>query len=211
MVEKRDVSEIDSFKYLRSQLNIGGKALSNYINMLPIESGKVFSFVPKGTSEKSLYEFEKGGLYFFDKELLKQVPPLVPIQNEARPLLISTVYNYLNSGMENCCIFEEPIALPSDPWVKNSMIKYVHINNEMFYFFDNKNKDIKEIDRAFKASEAHYFLCALSSFNTFEHDKFISFKEITIELIKEVVDNLNSFFVRAYDGEGYLMWTKQLE
>jgi len=207
MIGKKNITSKDSYKYLRSQLKIGGKTLSNLINILPLENGKIFAFVPEGIPEKSLYEFDKGGLYFFDKELLKNTPALVPVQNDARSVLIRNLHEYLDLKKENCCIFEEPIALPSDPFIKNSEIEYVHINDEMFYFFDKKNNDAKKIEKSFTGSEAHYFLCALSTLNFEEHFEFAPFKKITTELLEKVVANLTSFFVRAYDGEGYLMWT----
>jgi hypothetical protein len=208
MIEKINVTSDDSFKYLREQLNMGGKTLSNYISLLPLENGKIYSFVPEGISEKSLYQFDIGGIYSFDKELFKNSPVLIPIQNDARLLLIKDIYEYLDINDENCCVFEEPNGRPQDKWIKNSKIDYVHIADEVFYFFDKKNNSLKQIEDTFKVSEAYYFLCSLGSLSYNIHNKFTPLQEIGVELLKEFVDNLNAFFVKAYDGEGYLMWTK---
>src|SRR5258708_13193640 len=153
MIEQRDIKKLQSFAYLREQLEIG-KTLSSSLSKLPLEKGRVFAFVPEGTSEDLLFSFESGGIYSYEEER-KRKQIVVPIKNESRPLVMKEILTHLSSSSKNCCLFEEALAIPSDPWVAASNIKYVHLqSNEMFYFFDGNNKE-QEINDSFKQSKSH--------------------------------------------------------
>src|SRR5258708_20763976 len=136
MIEQRDIKKLQSFAYLREQLEIG-KTLSSSISKLPLEKGRVFAFVPEGTSEDLLFSFERGGIYSYEEER-KRKQSVVQVKSESRPLVIKEILMHLASSVNNCCLFEEALAIPSDPWVTTSGVKYVHLqDNEMFYFFDS--------------------------------------------------------------------------
>jgi hypothetical protein len=206
MIEKRNVTTITAFNYLRKQLDMG-ISLSQCISKLPLENGSVYSFVPEDVSDEVLYNFEFGGVYPFDIEKAKATR-LSLVQNDARTIVLSEIQNYLDESEVNCCIFEEPNASPDFPWVKTSGMEYVHLNNqEMFFFFDKENNDKEKVRDAFTTSEVYIFLCVLSELNKEEISQFAAFKEIRIDALELFTKNMKSFFVRAYDGEGYLMWT----
>jgi hypothetical protein len=206
MIKRTEVTGGKAFEYCREQVNLSGKTLANAILNLPIENGKVYSYVPENTPTEILFRFSSGGVYPFDKSLLQSSPALVPVQNDAEPIVINTIIKYLNSNTEHCCLFEEPSGFPSDPWVEKEKIRFIHIGQEMFYFFNNDaNKE--EFEEIFKISQGYYFLCALSSLVQNQQSYFITYREISSENIRSFTDNLSSFFVRAYDGEGFLEWT----
>jgi hypothetical protein len=78
----------------------------------------------------------------------------------------------------------------------------------MFYYFDRTKNEVEKIKAALKKSESYYSLLALSSYNNKEDSKYRPIGEIRFEFLEKFVSNIVSFFVRAYDGERYLMWTK---
>jgi hypothetical protein len=209
MIEKKEVTGTRSFEYIRKQLS-RGKTLSSFINtLLPIEKANVYSFVPSETSIENLFQFDSGRLYPFNRESLKSANPIIPIRNDSRPLIIEEIQKHINNNSNNCCLFEEPVGVPSDPWVITSGMEYIHLNNiEMFYFFDNNNNDVKKIEKAFIASEDYIFLCALSSLDPTELNDVTSHKEVLLEFLQLFATKITTFFVKAYDGEGYLMWHK---
>lgn len=209
MIEKREVTGVEALEYLQNQLSLGGKTLSNYINQHPLQYGQVYSFVPKGTSQGSLYNFKSGGIYFSNKESLSNGPILIPIRNDAKDILINIINEFIQNTDDNCCIFEEPNAKPSDPWISNSGIEYIFYGEEIFYFFDKSNNNKEGIENAIKRSDGYYFLCALGSLNFANHAGFTSFQSVSPELLKAFVQKIAFFFVKAYDGEGYLMWTNK--
>ncbi len=207
MIVKKIVTGLKSFNYIRSQLNIG-IYLSNCISKLPIENGDVFSFVPEETSEENLFNFGSGGIYPFDKDQLKTTN-LIPIRNDSKSIVLNEILEFIKTDESNCCLFADPSASPNFPWVKSSGIEYVFLKHEeMYYYFDNRKYDLKEINEAFTISDTYIFLCALSSLNLEQRSYFEPFKEITTNSLDIFVKNTSAFFMKAYDHEGYLLWTK---
>jgi hypothetical protein len=180
------------------------------IKRLDITSAETFAYVPDNMPPELLYRFGTGGIYPFDKSLLLNSPALVPVQNDARPVAINFILQYLEQNKERCYLFEEPNRIPSDPWVKSSQIKYVHLDKEMYYFFGG-NGHAETFGPAFKTSEGYYFLCALSSLPTGKQNAFSNLSSLTTEQLNDFTSNVVSFFVKAYDGEGYLQWSKEVQ
>jgi hypothetical protein len=208
MIIKKNITKPESFAFVRSQLD-KGTTLSSCINMLSIEKGELFAFVPAETSEDALFKFESGGIYSYEDELNKK-QTVIRIKNESKPLVMREIELHLTSSTNNCCLFEDSLAIPSDAWVGTSQVKYVHFQSkEMFYFFDNTSSDQEEINEAFKQSESHVFLSALSSLGSNDRAAFSAYKEVTLIQLELFAKNISSFFVNAYDHEGYLMWVKK--
>lgn len=210
MIEKRDITGLSAFNYIRKQLDIG-RTLSNYINTFPIESGRVYALVPSGTSDEKLYKFDRGGIHPFDKDVFNN-KRIMPLRNDSISLMLNEIQNYLSNNETNCCLFEDPVARPSDRWVERSDIDYVSLDNiEMFYFFNGKNNVIDNIKTAILRSDNYIFFCALSKLKINIHDRFANRNEINSELLQLFLEDLSMFFVKAYDGEAYLMWVNSSE
>jgi hypothetical protein len=206
MITRIDITSSETLAYVQEQLDLSGKTLANQLLSKSLTEGKVFAYVPENTPIELLYRFETGGIYPFDRSLLQNSPALVPVQNDARPVVINDILQYLHENKEHCCLFEEANGTPSDPWVKQSQMKYVHLNEEMYYFFD-KDAQPEEFEDAFKTSEGYYFLCALSSLPVEKQESFSPFNSLNTDQLKNFASNVVSFFIRAYDGEGYLQWS----
>jgi hypothetical protein len=210
MIKRIDITSAKAFDYLQEQLYLSGKTLANQMMLTSLTAGKVFAYMPENTPLEILCRFETGGIYPFDRSLLQNKPALVPVQNDSRPVAINYILQYLQDDKKHCCLFEEPLGRPSDPWVKNSKIKYVRLGDEMYYFFSNNAKKATFED-AFKTSEAYYFLCVLSSLTAEKQNGFSPFSSLSSEQLRYFAANVVSFFVRAYDGEGYLEWNNEAQ
>jgi hypothetical protein len=208
MIEKKNITRPAALNYVKIELSKGG-VLSTCISSLPLLNGSIFALVPAETSDKNLYDFENGVLYPIDEKLLDAKQPAIPIQNEARPLLVEIIQQYLNANETNCCLFEDPIRLRTDPIATDSAIDYVHlIGGEMFYFFNSSSNDSSKISKALVTSEAYIFLCALSSLDIAMQNEFLPNKEISLNILEKFAAGVFAFFVKAYDYEGYLMWVR---
>lgn len=139
---------------------------------------------------------------------MPDTPLLVPIRNDAKSVIVDFIYEYLKVD-DNCCIFEEANGSPSDPWVKESEIEYVSIRNEMFYFLDRENNYKEKIRKSLVTSDGYYFLCVLGKLQIEKRDLFIPSKEISPVILEEFIKQVKFIIVKAYDGEGYLMWEKE--
>lgn len=204
MIQKKEVTNEAAFLYLKDQLDLSGKILSNELQKISYKEGKVFAIVPKNISDEHLYNFSSGGLYDVDKRLFKKSPILIPVQNNSRPILIKHVFKYLYEDNENCCVFEDPFSLPTDPYIMNSKVEFIPIDNEVYYFINKKSTNIKLVKEIFAISEGYYFLCVFSSLKL--NSESLKSDKLNSEFIKKIVHNIRSFVVRSYDGEGYLIW-----
>lgn len=64
--------------------------------------GKVYSFVPSDTLKENLYAFDLGGIYFFDRNLLK-TKNVIPVKNDSRSLILDEIQINFNIEKINCC------------------------------------------------------------------------------------------------------------
>jgi hypothetical protein len=209
MIQQINVTGVAALNYVKQELSRGG-VLSDCINELPLGNGVIYAFVPAGTSENKLYDFENGGLYLLDEEFLDERPSSTPILNDARPLLVEMIQQYLTQKEINCCLFEDQLGSPEDPITSASVPDYVHLGGRKIFYFYNLHKNGTSIIRkAFVTSEAHVFLCALSSLDIAIQNEFLLNNEINLSLLEKFAAGVSSFFVNAYDHEGFLMWAKR--
>jgi hypothetical protein len=208
MIEKLDVTSSKAIEYFKEQLYLAEKLLSYNLHFLSMEEGEIYSFVPHGTKEEVLYDFYGGSLYPLDTNARAFNPTLIPVQNEAKPVLIDMISEYLRHN-NNCCVFEEPVATPDDAWVATSDIDYVRVQKEMFYFFDEENNDKNKLEKALVTSSNYYFLCVLGSLEKEKRALFTPGKEIPTTILEEFAKTPYAVIVKAYDGEGYLIWERK--
>jgi hypothetical protein len=207
MLTRIEVTGEKSFSYLREHLYLSGKVLASALETFSLDKGRVFTFVPEDIPHEKLTEFNEGVLYPVDVELSKKPPFLVPVQNDARPMVQELVLNYLTQDATHCCIIEEPVGAPDDPWVKKEKVEYIHIGQEMYYFF-NRHAEATVFRETFQTAENYYFLCALGALNMEAQQLFTPFHHVEKDQIKSFAETVSSFIVKAYDGEGYLQWLK---
>ncbi len=205
MIKRIDVSGEAAFAYLREQLNMSGP-LGKLLLSTDISKGRVFAYVPETTPVEYLYRFHAGGLYPVVESSYKKNK--VPVQNKATAILINHILQYLKKSESHCCLFEEPNAKPSDPWVTMEKIEYVQLDEEMFYFFNNKVQS-ENFEKSIKNIVGYYFLCTLSSLPVAMQNGFSPFSFLTVKQLNDYASKCCSFFVNAYDYEGYLEWNKE--
>ncbi|HLY69793.1 MAG TPA: hypothetical protein VKR53_08685 [Puia sp.] len=206
MIKKTELTSEAAVKYLRDQFYFS-KPLSDLLGNIALEKGKIYALADDIFSNEALQNFEIGSAVDLSKAVyLEDGSYLTPIPDDARKAFIILIKDYLESSPLNCCIIEDPLREPDDPIVLKSKIRYVTVEDQLYYFLDG-GSDPEEIENSVHAGEAYYSLCMLSSFDLGLHKEFAPFSSVSERLLEEIVNNLDSFFVGAYDHEGYLMWT----
>jgi hypothetical protein len=205
---QKNVTGTAALNYVKQELSRGG-FLSDCISELPLNNGVLYAFVPEEVSENKLYNFENGGLYPVNENDLTEGPYSMPIINDARPFLVEIIQQHLTSGEVNCCLFEDQLRAPMDPVMIASPLDYVHFEGrKIFYFFNHYKNETSIISKALVTSEAHVFLCVLSSLDIATQNEFLPKSEINLDLLRKFAVGTSSFFINAYDHEGFLMWSK---
>jgi hypothetical protein len=204
MIVKKDVSGPRAISYIKEHVNRSGKTLAELLLTLPLSEGKVFAFVPEDCRNDSLFNFDSG--FADDNEVITHDDgsALVPIQNHARPVILAAVRSYLSSDPEHCCIYEDPYGAG---FGLSKKIDFSHFHDEYYYLF-SQGYHVENLEHALKDGGPYYFLMVLSRLSDAKQADFVSPKILDHELLVEAFQNVNSFFVMAYDWESYLQWLK---
>jgi hypothetical protein len=206
MITKIDVTGPEAFAYFEDHLTMGGKTLSDYLSAMSWREGKIYAVVPQNTKPELLFQFESGGIYPYEAPRAEN-NLMVAIQNDARPVVVDWIDEYLG-GIDHCCIFEESSRALGGGWVKESKMEYVSIGKEMYYYFDGENRSKEKIRDALRWSGSYYFLCVLGRLGAESRAAFLPKQEISPLILEELSQQVEAIIVQAYDYEGYLMWER---
>lgn len=207
----------EAIKYIYECLK-DGKTLSRYLlEKLDLKSGKVTTFLPADISDEEAKRFTEGKL----KEPPPQTHRYITAENGAKLRmvpkldmsfwLINVIQTFLNIEAKRCCIFEDANAQPNDPYLASIKTRFLIFNEEVYHFLLWKDLDAERILKTIRHAESWLFIGAMTSIpeeSVFSHEA----QKITIasdELIRLLAERTEKIVVGAYDGEGYLIWSKR--
>lgn len=169
------------------------------LNMLSIavcertkfEDGQFYTYVKKKITQKQLYEFTHGGIGSSTR---------YEIENMIFQLL-SCNKNYLSIFDS----FEETYdSNDSDPLFSKVG---THYKSEIYYIVSNQDLSKDLIKKCFKESYIIWHaLCILSDIKFTRHKDQSIAKSTFIDFVKKA----QMIVIGAYDGEGYIIWEKNL-
>lgn len=206
MVIEFDISSVAAFKYVKEQLGRSGKALAKYLLSTALEEGHIYAMIPETTPEDLLYKFSSGGIYPQNQSFSITGGQLALTPNDGRKTISRSIFNHLKTTGSNFCMFEEPILEPTDLLLSKVSANYVVLNNEIYYLLDANTSDLYLIEDTIKQCDDFYFLCVLFSTNPENEDTKVKGTSVSDLQLKMIAESTSSFFVNAYDGEGYLVW-----
>jgi hypothetical protein len=201
-MRKIKIDDTSSYKYLREQLDLSERFTTDIIKNLPLENGNIFALIEGDYNPKNLH--------YLDRPILNnrnQNSGLIPVENNVIPVLINAIIKYISSDPNNFCIIEEPVAKPNDKHFLTVSIPYKILEEEIYYIFSSKENDFQKINEAIKLGTGHYFLCILSKARDIELESTDSIK-INKDFILKLLFQVEMIIVKAYDGQGYLIWEK---
>lgn len=182
--------------------------------MLDLESGKLSTFLPSGLTFEQVNQFCYGGKFpqppaeqhktvrFWGRDL-----KAVPTPN-AFDELISVIENYLKSGDSTFSIFENALASPSDPWLKHTEIHTLTCGPSIYHFLSPEQTSRHLIERTVNGSNSISppLMGVLARFP--KPTGFHSEGSLGLSELSKIAEQTEKLIVGAYDGEGYLIWSK---
>lgn len=195
-----------------------GKTLAKYLlQRSDLSIGRVMTFVPPDV------EVKKGELINFEHgQLLPEPPPethmrqleddgsitrIVPIPN-TNALLTQMIQGFLMKRSGHICIMEEGVFERSSPCVASFTVPWLASDEKLYYILTCTNSE-DEIEQVIK--KAHNFYPGLIGVMTSlpeGHHLALEAKKITPEELKLLAERAEKIILGAYDGEGYLIWSK---
>ena len=202
-------------QYVRESLSQGHTLARTVLQVLPLSHGQITTFLPPSIAPQSVDDFRAGGKL--------PTPPssqwkwgqahgksyrMVPVPNTDNELM-AEIKNHLMSGENNVCILEDSVVMAGDPVLQKCVTRYAILGDDVYYLlFHDVAKD-EMIFRAIRqARSALPILIGLMAVYK-EPKQLGSGGSISLVQLEALVRDALRLFVGAYDGEGYLIWSKR--
>ena len=178
------------------------------LKQIDLSKGKILTCLPKDIAEADIYQFDYAKNYVeeFAKKMRKGFA--VPVENTAEWLL--PIFKKHLEAVDNAAIiFKHIYRLPTDAYFTQGKekSKMLTTDYEMFFFLSRKDASVEKIRETLKrVGGAHPPMIAVCSTLS---PQFNDGGKLTVTEIESIVNNIESIAVAAYDGDSYLVWTKQ--
>lgn len=201
----------EAIEYIKYILE-NGKTLSNcLLQNCDLDSGRVITYLPIYVNEEEAKEFKFGGKIKVSPESIIYKPGViaVPIPN-TNDCLIKIIQDFLDNGDGNLCIFEDATRNPTDPVISLKDTRIFICQNEVYYVLFSKDAGAKDrIDDTIWDSDSHWhFVCVMTSAPK-DSCFFRNQKNINANDLKTLAERAEKVAIGAYDGEGYLIWSRE--
>lgn len=213
---------IEGIEYIRHCLS-DGKTLSKYLlQCLNLTEGRVITFLPKDISDEGAIEFSDGKLeepprdthriYTAEDGTSRRMVPKPNVDF----WLVEVIQTYLSAGENRCCIFENALAESADPWLLKAKSKILTLDSEVYHFLSRGDAEPAKIGQTIKEARSTYppLVGALAStckqgknVRGFSHESQ-TIQKISTDELRFLAENNEKIIVGAYDGEGYVIWSK---
>ena len=115
----------------------------------------------------------------------------------------------LLSEPEHVCLLENSLAQPSDPVLKRAKCRLLLHNTEVYHPLFGMDRDNTKIANAIREAEhPGVFVGAVGRVPSGMGCDLVSISTISADQLADFAKAVHTVFVQAYDGEGYLVWTR---
>jgi len=211
----------EAIDYIRDRL-AEGKTLAKFLlDRGDLDKGSVITFLPSDADLSRMNNFSRGGV-------LPAPPPethhhyttangtrtlVVPVPDTSTQLA-AMIQEFLKQEDARICLFESAVAKPTDGFLSTPNAKDLCVLtlDEDVYFLLKENDDLEMIDKTLRYAKSYLVLGVLVHFS--DKDQFLSLdedplrKELTVDELKVLAEKTEKIIVGAYDGEGYLIWSR---
>lgn len=185
----------EAFKYLK-EINRNRSTLVHLIfNHANNKTWECITYLP----------VEKNKIAFSDiKYGIKGLTSTIP-QN----WLVSKIIKQVSANNNNICIFEDTIITPKDISSEVESANKIFYNQEVYYFISNNNLSSELIKKTLLYAMNDY-PGRIGLISSLEDITLLTDKAyLEEETIKKIVKNTEMFFIEAFDGESFLVWSKK--
>lgn len=205
----------EAVSYIRDCL-ANGKTLARYLLQRPdLESGTVTTFLPSDVGKEAATQFKWGGklrrdpaTFVYRTEPDGSRTRWEPVPN-TDPWLVSIIQAFLRAAEDRVCIFENALARPSDPVLSRSESRVLVFDNEVYHFLSAADWASTIIAQAIREAGCPYPPLIGAMASAADEAGFSGEgRQISSAQLKVLAERTEKIVIGAYDGEGYLIWSK---
>lgn len=190
----------EALKYIKECLTYGNTFSNLLLKNIQFDKGNIRTFLPDYTRVEETTQFEYGGK-FKSSNTYKQHMCL-------DLFTVSKIKAYLLSN-NSICFIENYLASDGDPWLTTIDIKTLTYNKEIYHvYFRNDVIENRIINSFVRIKSIPIFVGALIPTS----DQLINYiynkKNIEYDILLNLAKETRELFIVAYDGEGYIYWSK---
>ena len=208
----------EAVDYIKDRLAEGKNLAKFLLDRGDLNQGRVTTFLPSNADLSKINNFSRGGV-------LPAPPPethrhnttpdgtrtvMVPVPDTGTELA-AMIQGFLKQGDARICLFESAVAKPTDGFFSTPNAKDLCVLtlDENVYFLLKENDDRDMIDKTLRYAKSFRVLGVLVhlSKDKFLDEDFVR-KELTLDEMKALAEDTEKIVVGAYDGEGYLIWSR---
>lgn len=205
-------ARVAAVEYIRQQL-AQGKSLAKFLlETVDIGAGKVTVLSAVPLDPREIAQYGQGHV-----SRTNSVPRSIVIEGmthaayptpSANEQLADAVYALLGSPAD-LCLLENSIAQVGDPYLMRAKSRLLFHGSEVYHALFSVDQDMARIINAIREAERPpVFVGAVGRAPWSSGGDVTSLHTVTAEQLADFAKTAHCVFVRAYDGEGYLMWKR---
>jgi hypothetical protein len=194
-----------------------GKTLASLAReSVDLSTGTLTSVVPKEYVGNQVGEFDRGHLLGeeIDVKTSRQISLVssAPMSIRTRPgsdRELAQILSKRLEGDDSCCMLENYLASPGDPWLRRAKSRIVIYASEVYHLLTHADLDKDSVRQAIRESESIPIFIGGVGTVAERLSCLTSGASISGDDLRTFANSLSFLFVLAYDGEGYLCWQKE--
>jgi len=212
LVEQVVPAEAEQF--VIDRLTDGNTLAQAVLRLLPLAQGRITTFLPLGAVPRSLKDYGTGGklptpdvsewkgTQHGDETLL-----MIPVPS-TDSWLAAKIRSHLLRDENNVCVIEDALKRPADAVMRRLPTKFAICGDEVYHLLfpeDAHEAPILATLRAAKSS-VPIFIGVLTRWPKAMLNA--KPKVLSVDELQALAVETEELFVGAYDGEGYLVWSR---
>lgn len=180
--------------FVRGELSRGGE-LSQHLLELDLEKGIVFTYIPIGFDLSDFNDYSESMEFIVSERVV----------DKFEEISSKVIYEFLDRGPRNIAIFETLWNI-NDPIVSKRGHQYFLIKSMVYDFILGSNTK-KPIKLYLRGAQSYPTVIVLST--NFHSEDLLHNLDLNENMQNKITENIDSLIVGAFDGEGFVFWTKQ--
>jgi hypothetical protein len=207
---KEESARASAAEYIRRQLGQGKSLSKSLLATVDFEKGEIIALSPTPLSPDETVQFDWGHtpqtevkpehVKIGDASYLAVPTP------KADEQLVEAIYESLQNP-QSICFLENDLAEAHDPWLQRAKSRVITNGSEVYHALLSVDRDKGKIEAAIREwDRPPTSIGALGVINEKASAHVASAKIITTRELTAFARTVQAIFIRAYDGEGYLVW-----